>query len=75
MKKLFTVIAIVSTMFTVVRATEAPLLETKIYQIAEKRIIHENPNYTMVFIYSDIECRNLVEVITVNKNTGTVVIK
>jgi hypothetical protein len=73
MRKLFTVIAIVSTMFTVVKASEAPVLETKIYQIAEKRIIHENPNYTEVFIYSDIACTKLVEIITVNKNDGTVV--
>lgn len=75
MRKLFIVITIVSTLFTVVIATEAPVLETKIYQIAEKRIIHENPNYTEVFIYSDIECTKLVQIITVNKNVGTVVIK
>jgi hypothetical protein len=74
MRKLFTVIAIVSTMFTVVEASEAPVLETKII-VSEKRIIHVNPNYTTTYIYSDVECTKLVDIIHVDINVGSLVNK
>ena len=72
MKKLFLVLASVA-MFSTVNANNSPELATKIYQLIEKQIIHENPSYTEVFIYADTDCKILVKIITVDKNNQTVV--
>lgn len=71
MKKLFLVLASVA-MFSIVNANSLET-ETRIYQLIEKQIIHENPSYTEVFIYADTDCKILVKIITVDKNNQTVV--
>lgn len=71
MKKLFLVLASIA-MFSVVNANSLET-ETRIYQLIEKQIIHENPSYTEVFIYADTDCKILVKIITVDKNNQTVV--
>lgn len=71
MKKLFLVLASVA-MFSTVNANSLET-ETRIYQLIEKQIIHENPSYTEVFIYADTDCKILVKIITVDKNNQTVV--
>ena len=71
MKKLFLVLASVA-MFSTVNANSLET-ETRIYQLVEKQIIHENPSYTEVFIYADTDCKILVKIITVDKNNQTVV--
>lgn len=72
MKKLFLVLASVA-MFSTVNANSLET-ETRIYQLVEKQIIHENPSYTEVFIYADTDCKVLVKIITVDKNNQTVVL-
>ena len=72
MKKLFLVLASVA-MFSTVNANSLET-ETRIYQLIEKQIIHENPSYTEVFIYADTDCKVLVKIITVDKNNQTVVL-
>ena len=71
MKKLFLVLASVA-MFSTVNANSLET-ETRIHQLVEKQIIHENPSYTEVFIYADTDCKILVKIITVDKNNQTVV--
>ena len=71
MKKLFLVLASVA-MFSTVNANSLET-ETRIYQLVEKQIIHENPSYTEGFIYADTDCKILVKIITVDKNNQTVV--